>query len=204
MEHFYQNVEGWFNYPDMFSYAVRTAPAEGHFVEIGTWKGQSSAFLAVEIINSGKKIQLDCIDSFKGSAIEPGQMYDVDNQENRLYDVFVNNMKPVEGRYTPIISDSADAATLYADESLDFVFIDASHDFESIKRDITAWFPKVRVGGLFAGHDYAQPYPGIVRAVNGLLKSESVSVMPSTCWLTHKQHKELTPLTEEMYIYRTV
>jgi len=204
MEHFYQNVEGWFNYPDMFQYAVRTAPDNGHFVEIGTWKGQSSAFLAVEIISSGKNLKLDCIDSFKGSAIEPGQMYDADNRANRLYDVFINNMKPVEGYYTPIVSDSSEAAALYENESLDFVFIDASHDFESIKRDISAWFPKVKMGGLFAGHDYAQPYPGIIRAVNGLLSKEFVSVTPSTCWFLHKNHKDYTPLNEELFIYNTV
>lgn len=191
MNHFYNTVEGWFNYPDMFSYAVDTAPQEGHFVEIGTWKGQSSAYLAVEIINSGKKIKLDCIDNFTGSVIEPGQMYDPDNKAGRLMEVFVNNMKPVEGHYTAIQGDSAESASMYEDESLDFVFIDASHDYESILKDIKAWFPKVKVGGLFAGHDFADPYPGIQKAVRDLLANEEVGVTPSTCWFCHKKHKTL-------------
>jgi hypothetical protein len=203
MEHFYQKVEGWFNYPDMFSHAVQHAPQEAHFVEIGTWKGQSSAYLAVEIINSGKNIKLDCIDSFAGSPIEPGQMYDRDILNNRLYEVFIDNMKPVEGKFTPIISDSVEAASLYEDESLDFVFIDASHDYESIKRDIAAWFPKVKVGGLFAGHDYAPAYPGIVRAVNGLLAKEQVKVFPSTCWFTTKTHRDMSEIPTETFTYRT-
>lgn len=192
MDHFYHRVEGWFNYPDMFAYAVETAPQEGHFVEIGTWKGQSSAFLAVELINSGKKIKLDCIDNFTGSVIEPGQMYDRDNQAGRLMEVFTNNMKPVEGHYTAIQGDSSESASLYEDESLDFVFIDASHDYESILKDIKAWFPKVKVGGLFAGHDFADPYPGIQKAVRDLLAKETVGVTPSTCWFCHKKHKELS------------
>lgn len=192
MDHFYQNVEGWFNYPDMFSYAVMMGPDEGHFVEIGTWKGQSSAFLAVEIINSGKKIKLDCIDNFTGSIIEPGQMYDRDNMENRLLEVFNNNMKPVEGHYTAIQSDSAAAASLYEDESLDFVFIDASHDYDSFRKDLFAWFPKVKVGGLLAGHDYAEAYPGIVKAVTDHLANEEVSFTPSTCWFTWKKNKVLS------------
>lgn len=186
MEHFYQKVEGWFNYPDMFAHAVANAPDEAHFVEIGTWKGQSSAFLAVEIINSGKKIKLDCIDNFTGSVIEPGQMLDRDNKEGRLLEVFKNNMKPVEGHYNVIQGDSAETASLYQDGSLDFVFIDASHDYESFRKDLLAWFPKVKVGGLFAGHDFANPYPGIVKAVTEHLAHEQIYVTSSTCWFINK------------------
>lgn len=191
MDHFFKNVEGWFNYADMFAYAVKNAPDEAHFVEIGTWKGQSSAFLAVEIINSGKKIKLDCIDNFTGSEIEPGQMQDPDNKAGKLLEVFHNNMKPVEGHYTAIKGDSAESASLYEDESLDFVFIDASHDYDSILKDIKAWFPKVKVGGFFGGHDFADPYPGIQKAVSELLRNERVSFTGSTCWFTYKKHKTL-------------
>jgi predicted O-methyltransferase YrrM len=38
-------------------------------------------------------------------------------------------------------------------ESLDFVFIDSSHDYDSVLKDLIAWYIKVRVGGLFCGHD---------------------------------------------------
>jgi hypothetical protein len=191
MDHFYTKVEGWFNYPDMFAHAVDQAPQKAHFVEIGTWKGQSSAFLAVEIINSGKDIKLDCIDNFTGSVIEPGQMYDRDNQAGKLYDVFVNNMKPVEGHYTAIKGDSAETASLYEDESLDFVFIDASHDYESFKKDLFAWFPKVKIGGMISGHDFADAYQGIVKAVKDHLCEETVGVTPSTCWFCTKTKKTL-------------
>lgn len=192
MEHFYQNVEGWFNYPDLFRYAVETAPQEAHFVEIGTWKGQSSAFLAVEIINSGKNIKLDCIDNFTGSVIEPGQMFDPDNKAGRLLDVFKNNMRPVVGHYEAIKGDSAESANLYKDESLDFVFIDASHDYESFKKDLFAWFPKVKVGGMISGHDFADPYPGIMKVVRDHLANEKVDVTPSTCWFCFKSNKTLS------------
>ena len=50
---------------------------------------------------------------------------------------------------------SVEAAEKVPDRSLDFVFIDARHDYDSVKEDLEAWFPKVRPGGVIAGHDYA-------------------------------------------------
>lgn len=63
--------------------------------------------------------------------------------------------------------DSAEAALLVLDGSLDFVFIDADHTYEGCKRDIEAWSPKVRKGGMISGHDYHQiKWPGVVQAVD--------------------------------------
>lgn len=54
-------------------------------------------------------------------------------------------------------------------DNLDFVFIDADHEYESVKADILAWKPKTR---LLCGHDYKETstmFNGVVRAVNELL-----------------------------------
>lgn len=45
------------------------------------------------------------------------------------------------------------AASLFEEEFLDFVYIDGNHDFEHVKEDIANWWPKVKPGGLFGGHD---------------------------------------------------
>jgi hypothetical protein len=50
---------------------------------------------------------------------------------------------------------SLEAAVLIPDGSLDFAYIDARHDYESVLEDLGAWFPKVKPGGILAGHDYA-------------------------------------------------
>jgi hypothetical protein len=50
---------------------------------------------------------------------------------------------------------SVEAAERVPPHSMDFVYIDARHDYESVKEDLHAWFEKVRPGGIFAGHDYA-------------------------------------------------
>jgi hypothetical protein len=49
---------------------------------------------------------------------------------------------------------SLEAAKRVEDGTLDFVYIDARHDYASVLEDLQAWFPKVRAGGLLAGHDY--------------------------------------------------
>ena len=50
------------------------------------------------------------------------------------------------------------------DESLDFVFIDAGHEYEDVKQDIRLWYPKIRQGGYMLGHDINQPQ--VKKAVN--------------------------------------
>ena len=81
-------------------------------------------------------------------------------------------MKPLAGHYKPMRSPSLEAAGQFEDESLDFVFIDASHEYEDVKADIMAWMPKVKRGGVLAGHDYYVNYdyfPGVKRAAKECL-----------------------------------
>lgn len=153
MSEYWKTIPGWFNYDDLYNKMVADYPSGSHFIEIGTWKGKSAAYMAEAIKNSGKNIQFDCIDTFKGSLNESHHQQDPDVASGRLFDVFTNNMKPLEGFYKPVISDSAEAASLYEDASVDFVFIDAAHDYDSVVKDIAAWQPKVKKGGVLSGHD---------------------------------------------------
>lgn len=47
-----------------------------------------------------------------------------------------------------------EAANEVADESLDYVYVDARHDYCGCREDMDRWWPKVRPGGMLAGHDY--------------------------------------------------
>lgn len=69
---------------------------------------------------------------------------------------------------TIIKKPSALAAKDIVDGSLDFVYIDAAHDYENVKIDINAWTPKVRVGGVIAGddfYDFPSGKGGVMRSV---------------------------------------
>jgi predicted O-methyltransferase YrrM len=65
---------------------------------------------------------------------------------------------------------SKEASIIIPDGSLDFVFIDANHEYECILEDIKLWTPKVRSGGIVSGHDYCSLHPGVVKAVSEIFK----------------------------------
>lgn len=184
-EHYAYWVEGFFTPGDFefYQYIVQQAPSSGHFVEIGSFKGRSSSFMAVEIARSFKSIDFDCVDTWEGSEEHQAgkQFADADVIENRLYDRFIANMQPAEGYYNPVQATSIQASGGYADASLDFVFIDAAHDYQSVLADIFAWLPKVKIGGIISGHDW--PHPPVKQAV---IESLGLVQTMGDCWYCRK------------------
>lgn len=179
MEHIFQNSEfgePWFSYPNLYSLVVKNAKNGSKFVEVGSWKGKSSAFMCVEIANSMKEIDFYCVDTWGGSLEH--QYMNKDDLPG-LYTLFINNMAPVKDYYTPLRMTSLDASLKFEDKSLDFVFIDASHEYAHVLLDIDAWLPKVKSGGILAGHDYTPSWPGVVKAVNERFKNV---VCAEDCW----------------------
>jgi hypothetical protein len=182
MNHYYQNIHGWMNYEELYSEMVNKFPSGSRFVEIGCWVGRSACHLGVEIINSGKNIKLDCVDTWDGSDIP-----ELANEEvvvnKTLYADFLKNVEPLRSILTPIRMKSVEASKLYEDESLDFVFIDADHTKEGFSDDMDCWFPKVKQGGVIAGHDY--DYPVIKEIVNKLFNGQEKVLLPNT-WVYYK------------------
>ena len=183
--HFYKNVEGWFSDEDIVFYKEMfdRFPGPAHFVEIGSYKGRSSSFMAVEIANSGKSIKFDCVDTWEGSPEhkEGGSLEDPDVVNGDMFDIFKTNMEPVKDHYSAHKMTSIEASKLYQDNSLDFVFIDADHSYESVVEDIQSWFPKVKNGGIIGGHDFHLGSPGVILASKQLLKGVRTI---GDCWYT--------------------
>ena len=76
---------------------------------------------------------------------------------------------------------TVEAAKDVDDASLDFVFIDAGHGYHNVKADVIAWWPKVKPGGWFGGHDYGSGHPGVVRAVDESFR-DRVKQEPGRIW----------------------
>jgi GR25 family glycosyltransferase involved in LPS biosynthesis len=179
--------ENWFSYPNLYRSIVERFSSGSKFVEIGSWKGKSSAYMAVEIANSNKNIDFYCVDTWEGSVEHQGR-----DDLSALYDIFTENMSPLKKYHHSLRMTSLEAVKQFENKSLDFVFIDASHEYEDVKNDIIAWLPKVKNGGIIAGHDYYigghDFFPGVKQAVNETLNVDELE-FAEDCWVYHKKSK---------------
>jgi len=187
MEHIFMKEsfgQDWFTYPSLYGGVVKKYPSGSKFVEVGSWKGKSSAYMAVEIANSEKDIEFYCVDHWLGNE----ECYDSSSHAyepniDKLYDIFIENMKPLSQYYKPIKMPSVEAAKTFSDKSLDFIFIDASHEYEDVKNDILAWASKLKDGGIFAGHDIG--YEPVKRAVDEVVGKDNYSITSEQCWVVN-------------------
>jgi len=160
------NIQGWFDFADIYQQMVNHFPNGSRFVEIGSWLGRSTVFMAEQIKRSGKSISLDAVDKWEGIAelvndIRWGWNY----LDASFYDMFLENLKlcNVDEYVFPIRANSLVAHTLYPDESIDFLFLDTDHQFHTLTKELEYWYPKVKKGGIIAGHDLN--WPGVKTAV---------------------------------------
>ena len=77
----------------------------------------------------------------------------------------VERLKPHAGRVKLVKLGSAEASELFAPGTVDFVYIDGAHDYDSVHRDLRLWLPKLSDRGILAGHDFDDQHPDVIRAV---------------------------------------
>lgn len=118
--------------------------SEGIFVEIGSYLGSSSCFIAEGIQQSGKKSHLFCIDTWQNDAMSEG------NRDT--YKQFLSNTKEYKNIISPLRGWSYDVAKSF-DKKIDFIFIDGDHSYKGVKKDVDLWIPKLNPGAIVVMHD---------------------------------------------------
>jgi hypothetical protein len=143
------DVQGWCDFRDFYTAIAGKLKGCDTFVEVGAWKGQSIIHLAQRLQDQDKMVNLHVVDTFWG---------DDDTGEEDVSDVFRRNRDNAKCYEIEICRTySKSAAERFANASLAGVFIDAAHDYDSVSADLKAWFPKIKKGGIFAGHDIDSP-----------------------------------------------
>lgn len=122
----------------------------GKGAEIGVCRGAFSK----HILSNWRGKTLNLIDPWvhQGSVLDKSDVSDVEHLMN--LEACKEAMKGFRHRVNFFKMFSVDAAKHAEDGSYDFVYIDAKHDYRSVWADLTAWYSKVKSGGIFAGHDY--------------------------------------------------
>ena len=186
-----REVFGWFNFQEVYDKLYNEAADGDIIVEVGALLGASAIYMGSKIQKGNKFLTLMCVDKweFDGEYDPMVKKHIVaypKEKDMTMYEMFEANVAAYNlGRIVlPVVSDSVLAAKNMPAGSVFAVFIDASHDYESVKEDIIAWLPKVRSGGYICGHDYSKQFLSVVQAVNDVVGKPEVI---GESWIVKKQ-----------------
>jgi predicted O-methyltransferase YrrM len=156
-------IPGWFDpvKAQAIQQIVRQLASGARLAELGSFMGRSSIAIASVMPSDGR---LWCVDHFQGSKEHHNKPFgDLD-----LFDEFQKNLEGfgVLSRVDVLRMNTLEAGDQIQPESLDFLLVDASHDYQSVKADLECWYPKLKRGGYLVCDDYHTNWPGVMQAVN--------------------------------------
>lgn len=143
-----RDIEGQFLY-----WLARRMPAGGRALEVGSFKGRSSGFIAAGLFCGSR---LACVDTWMNDAMPH------DSSSDSMPE-FELNVARYRDRLDVFRGRSAEVARTWK-EPLDLLFIDADHSYDGCRDDVLAWRPFVRPGGWIAFHDSGEA--GVRRAID--------------------------------------
>jgi len=117
-------------------------------VEVGVFLGINSYMLLESCPNIAELIGVDPYREY-----QDWQNYITQAHQDRVYQMLSANMPYIGPRFNHIKLSSTEAAASLEDGEYDFVFIDADHSMKAVLSDLDSWWPKLRRGGIMAGHD---------------------------------------------------
>jgi predicted O-methyltransferase YrrM len=177
----YETIPGWFDFHALYDEQVRRARSGTVLVEVGYWLGRSLAYLGQAVRASAKALDVYGVEHGRGSEEHRDQVAAaggtvVGAPARNLLECGVSDVVSL------IVAPSCRAVRLFTPGSVDFAFIDAGHDYQSVLSDLAAWWPRIRPGGALAGHDYSSEWPGVVKAVYSFFGRAGLHVSRCQLW----------------------
>lgn len=154
--------------------------------EIGCDRGDTTRFLLTMCPN----LRLYAVDIWQRltvketRGVKPHKEYIYFDDPEYAIKQFNYRTEPFKDRLTILLGVSWDMAAQVPDNTLDFVFVDADHHYEPVKKDILAWTPKLKPGGLMCGHDIH--INTVFKAVRELIPNHK-RVGVDHCWEAYKE-----------------
>lgn len=134
-------------------------PKNGVIVEIGSFKGKSTACLALASNDSTK---VYAIDTFEGNSKDFSE--GVQFLGGNFYADFLRNIKTTgKAKKVHTVNGLSSKIGEKWNKKIDFLFIDGSHIYEDVKLDFDLFYPWVKEGGIIAFHDVHPNFPGVSR-----------------------------------------
>ena len=145
----------------------------GAVVEIGSYLGRSTAFLAAGSKGAGRE-KIVAVDHFSGSPEQQaGQEFasEILVREGSTFRRFEENLKRLglDDHVTPVVASSTEAAGQWTGP-IRLLFIDGDHSYEAVRQDFVLWSPFVAAHGLICFHD-VNSWPGVTRFYEELMRS---------------------------------
>lgn len=159
-----KKIFGWMPENELAWLATQAAVYKD-IVEIGSFMGRSTRALA-----DNTQGTVTAVDTWNGSDEDQHRELLKDKGPNWLFKEFLRNMSGLDN-INVLRNPSLETARglLIENAQFDFIFIDASHDYDNVKADILAWGPLLKEGGTLCGHDFHTGAPGVMQAVDELL-----------------------------------
>lgn len=156
-----KNVKGALsdNEGEFLHKAAKEITAEGVIVEIGSFQGKSTIYLASAVVQK-QTPQVYAVDPHSGGQVLASEF------SPPTYKSFIKNLSlaGVRNVVKPIRAYSWDAVKKWH-LPICMLFIDGDHSSEAVKKDVNDWLPFVSPGGIIAFHDVLNPDPGPVSAI---------------------------------------
>lgn len=143
-------------------------------VEVGSYLGASSLFIAAGLRSKGAGNKLYCVDTWQNDAMSEGK--------KDTFALFTANTRRYAKTIKPLRGLSVDVAGDFH-EQIDFLFLDGDHGYEGVKADADAWLPKLKPGATIAFHDYGWA-EGVQRVVREdvLPRAVETARLPNLFW----------------------